>query len=43
MTEAHGTAGFAAAWLRHRSLDWAADMIPAPDPIPPAQMGQPNE
>ena len=41
------TAGFASAWLRHRGLDWAADMLPVPeyvgDPIPPAQMGQPKE
>ena len=43
MTEAYGTAGFAAAWLRHRSLGWAADMLPAPTPIPPAQKGQPKE
>jgi type IV secretion system protein VirB4 len=25
---AHGRDGFAAAWLRHRSLDWAADLLP---------------
>ena len=24
----HGRDGFAAAWLRHRGLDWAADLIP---------------
>jgi len=24
---AHGRAGFAAAWLRVRGLDWAADML----------------
>lgn len=24
---AHGREGFAAAWLRHRSLDWAADLL----------------
>ena len=23
----HGRAGFAAAWLRHRHLDWAADLV----------------
>ena len=23
----HGSAGFAAAWLRHRRLDWAADLL----------------
>ncbi len=43
LTDAHGTAGFAAAWLRHRGLAWAADMLPAPDPISPAQLGQPKE
>ncbi|MCA3581885.1 MAG: conjugal transfer protein TrbE, partial [Bradyrhizobium sp.] len=30
LTEAHGTAGFAATWLRHRGLPWAADMLPSP-------------
>ena len=39
----HGAAGFADAWLRHRGAAWAADMLPSPDPIPPAQMGQPKE
>ncbi len=24
-----GTAGFATAWLRHRGLDWAADLVPS--------------
>ena len=24
---AHGRGGFAAAWLRRRDLDWAADML----------------
>ena len=43
LTEAHGTAGFAAAWLRHRGLAWAADMLPAADPVPPAQLGQTKE
>ena len=47
LTEAHGTAGFARAWLRHRGLPWAADMLP-PDPVPPAHgsdvaVGQPKE
>ena len=23
----HGREGFAAAWLRHKSLDWAADLL----------------
>jgi type IV secretory pathway TrbF-like protein len=26
--DAHGPDGFAAAWLRHRGLDWAADLLP---------------
>ena len=26
--EAHGRAGFARAWLRHRGLAWAADLLP---------------
>jgi len=47
LTEAHSTAGFARAWLRHRGLPWAADMLP-PDPAPPAHgsdvaVGQPKE
>lgn len=25
----HGRAGFLAAWLRHRGLDWAADLLPS--------------
>ena len=29
LLEAHGPNGFAAAWLRHRGLDWAADLIGA--------------
>ena len=29
---AHGRAGFAAAWLRARGLDWAAEMLAAPNP-----------
>ncbi|HEX8420990.1 MAG TPA: conjugal transfer protein TrbE, partial [Sphingomonas sp.] len=28
----HGCDGFAAAWLRHRGLDWAADLLPQPEP-----------
>jgi type IV secretion system protein VirB4 len=24
-----GVTGFAGAWLRHRSLDWAADLLPS--------------
>ncbi len=27
-----GAEGFAAAWLRHRSLPWAADLVTAPQP-----------
>ncbi|OYW97648.1 MAG: hypothetical protein B7Z12_21285, partial [Caulobacter vibrioides] len=26
---AHGPDGFAAAWLRHRRLAWAADLLPS--------------
>ncbi|MEW6626900.1 MAG: conjugal transfer protein TrbE, partial [Pseudomonadota bacterium] len=29
----HGSASFAAHWLRHRGLDWAADLLPQPDPL----------
>ncbi|PXW73886.1 type IV secretion system protein VirB4 [Blastomonas natatoria] len=29
----HCSEGFAAAWLRHRSLEWAAELLP---PLPPA-------
>ncbi|MEZ0243687.1 MAG: conjugal transfer protein TrbE [Sphingomonas sp.] len=28
LIEAHGRAGFAAAWLRARGLDWAAELLP---------------
>ncbi len=28
LTAEHGHAGFAAAWLRHRRLGWAADLLP---------------
>ena len=27
---AHGRGGFAAAWLRGKGLDWAADMLATP-------------
>lgn len=30
LIEAHGQSGFAAAWLRHRGLNWAADLLAAP-------------
>ena len=33
----HGRAGFAGAWLRHRGLDWAADLLPFPDPLIPSE------
>ena len=29
----HGSSGFAAHWLRHRGLHWAADLLPEPDPL----------
>ncbi|MES2897447.1 MAG: conjugal transfer protein TrbE [Pseudomonadota bacterium] len=33
---AHGQAGFAAAWLAHKGLGWAADLLPTltPEPLP---------
>ena len=34
LLEAHGADGFAAAWLRHRGLDWAVDLIGAE--LPPS-------
>ena len=30
LVAAHGRDGFAAAWLRHRGLDWAADILAQP-------------
>jgi type IV secretion system protein VirB4 len=34
----HGRGGFAAAWLAHRGLDWAVELLgQAPDPIPSPQ------
>lgn len=33
---AHGPRGFARAWLRHRGLPWAAELLPAPDAGRPA-------
>jgi type IV secretion system protein VirB4 len=30
LTDAHGRDAFAAAWLRHRGLEWAADLLPNP-------------
>jgi type IV secretion system protein VirB4 len=29
-----GAPGFAGTWLRHRGLDWAADLIPSFSPFP---------
>jgi len=43
LTESHGADGFANAWLRHRGLAWAADMLPSTNSIPPAQTGQLKE
>lgn len=41
LLDAHGRDGFAAAWLRHRGLEWAADLLrtdPAPsDPTSPPE------
>jgi type IV secretion system protein VirB4 len=33
LMETHGRAGFAAAWLRARDLDWAADLLTTPEEI----------
>ncbi len=35
LVEAHGQQGFAAAWLRHRSAAWAAELLADLKPIPP--------
>ena len=37
-----GRSGFAAAWLRHRGLDWAAELL-AGDHSPTLQPGDPKE
>lgn len=34
ITGAHGSADFAARWLRHRGLGWAAELLPAPSSLP---------
>jgi type IV secretion system protein VirB4 len=34
ITGAHGSADFAARWLRHRGLTWAAELLPATSPLP---------
>jgi type IV secretion system protein TrbE len=36
LVAAHGQVGFAAAWLAHRGLDWAAELLATP-PSPPSQ------
>ncbi|MCW3686421.1 hypothetical protein K6Y71_38425, partial [Burkholderia cenocepacia] len=43
-----GTPGFAGAWLRHRGLDWAADLLPSfsgltPDFLRTADYPQENQ
>ncbi|HBO6754424.1 TPA: conjugal transfer protein TrbE, partial [Pseudomonas aeruginosa] len=39
-----GTPGFAGAWLRHRGLDWAADLLPSfPGLAPVSFADQPLE
>jgi len=37
----HGREGFPVQWLRHRALDWAADLLPAPPSPPSAPRGEP--
>ncbi|MEM7768846.1 MAG: AAA family ATPase, partial [Pseudomonadota bacterium] len=45
----HGRDGFAAAWLRHRGLDWAVELLgstmapPAPEPQPTDQKETEND
>ena len=34
VTQAHGRDGFAAAWLRARGVDWAADLLPTINELP---------
>src|SRR3546814_1033569 len=41
LIEAHGAQDFAAHWLRHRGLDWAADMLRA-SVFSPANRPYPN-
>ena len=41
LVEAHGAQDFATHWLRHRGLDWAADMLRA-SPFPPANRPFPS-
>jgi hypothetical protein len=33
----HGRDGFAAAWLRRKGLDWAAQLLEPPSPIDAAE------
>ena len=39
----HGRDGFAAAWLRHRGLDWAIDLLGPATAPPPFQEPQPTD
>ncbi|MVZ98143.1 conjugal transfer protein TrbE [Sphingorhabdus sp. IMCC26285] len=43
LTQTRGEEAFAAAWLRHRGLAWAADILEPSIPVPPAHMGQTKE
>jgi type IV secretion system protein VirB4 len=36
--QASGVPGFAGAWLRHRGLDWAADLLPSFPGVSPASL-----
>jgi len=40
---AHGRDGFAAAWLKRRSLDWAVELLGSSDAVPPAMPGSTSE
>lgn len=44
LVDEHGTDNFADVWLRHRGLDWAADLLPGfiTSPVPQSQ-GHPPE
>lgn len=37
-----GASGFAGAWLRHRGLDWGADLLPSFPGLPPTTAFRPN-
>jgi len=45
IAESSGRSGFAAAWLRHRGLDWAADLLgdDPPEPVVPAPGKEPPD